>query len=118
MVSKLDWDLLPDEFPYEDRGCDMAPSCLSCPFPKCLEEEPWGRQKFSKRRRAERMAELRTEGKSIVEIAGIFGVSPRTVGRALKAVSSGIADAARQSGGQASLRGVPTCREDEAIRLP
>ncbi len=84
MVSKLDWDLLPEEFPYEDRGCEMAPSCLSCPFPRCLEDEPWGKQKFSKRRRAERMAELRREGKSASEIAGIFNVSERTVGRALK----------------------------------
>jgi len=87
MVSKLDWDLLPDEFPYEDRGCDMAPSCLSCPFPKCLEEVPWGKHKLSKRRRAERMAELRKEGKSIDEIARIFDVHERTVRRALKRTS-------------------------------
>jgi len=86
MASKLNWDLLPEEFPYEDRGCDMAPSCLSCPFPKCLEEEPWGKQKFSKRRRDERMVELRGEGKSVEEIAGMFGVSKRTVCRALKGV--------------------------------
>ncbi len=87
MVSKLDWELLPEEFPYEDRGCDMAPSCLSCPFPRCLEEEPWGKQKFSKRRRDERMAELRREGKSVEEIALIFDVSDRTVDRALKRVA-------------------------------
>ena len=88
MVSKLNWELLPEEFPYEDRGCDMAPSCLSCPFPKCLEEDPWGKQKFSKRRRDERMAELRREGKSVSEIADIFNVSDRTVGRALKGVAA------------------------------
>ncbi len=87
MESKLKWDLLPEEFPYEDRGCELSASCLNCPFPRCLEEEPWGKQRFSKRRRAERMAELRNEGKSVDEIARIFEVSRKTVQRWLKAVS-------------------------------
>lgn len=89
MESKLKWDLLPEEFPYEDKGCELSSSCLNCPFPRCLEEEPRGKQRFSKRRRAERMTELRREGKSVPEIARIFKVSPRTVQRALKAVAAG-----------------------------
>ena len=40
MESKLVWDLLPEEFPYEDKGCELFPSCLNCPFPDCLKEEP------------------------------------------------------------------------------
>jgi len=86
MESKLMWDLLPDEFPYEDKGCELFPSCLNCPFPDCLKEEPWGKERFLKRRRAERMMELKGEGKSVKEIARIFEVSPRTVQRWLKAV--------------------------------
>ena len=82
------WDLLPEEFPYEDRGCELFPSCLNCPFPDCLKEEPWGKERFLKSRRAERMMELKREGKSIKEIARIFKVSPRTVQRWLKAVTS------------------------------
>jgi DNA-binding transcriptional ArsR family regulator len=78
------WDLLPEEFPYEDEGCELFPSCLNCPFPHCIREEPWGKERFLKRRRAERMVELRKEGKSIKEIARIFEVSPRTVQRWLK----------------------------------
>jgi hypothetical protein len=53
MDSELRWDLLPEEFPYEDKGCEIFPSCLNCPFPDCLEEEPWGKERFLKRRRAE-----------------------------------------------------------------
>jgi len=34
--------------------------------------------------RAGKMADLRNEGKSVEEIAGMFGVSVRTVQRALK----------------------------------
>jgi DNA-binding transcriptional ArsR family regulator len=86
MENGLMWDLLPEEFPYEDKGCELFPSCLNCPFPDCLKEEPWGKEKFLKRRRAERMMELKREGKSVKEIARIFEVSPRTVQRWLKAL--------------------------------
>jgi DNA-binding transcriptional ArsR family regulator len=88
MEERLVWDLLPEEFPYEDKGCELYPSCLDCPFPGCLREEPWGKERFLKRRRAQRMLELRHEGKSIREIARIFEVSPRTVQRWLKAITS------------------------------
>jgi transposase-like protein len=88
MTEELLWDLLPEEFPYEDRGCELFPSCLSCPFPYCLEEEPWGKERFLKLRRAQRMLELEREGKSVKEIARIFEVSPRTVQRWLKAVAA------------------------------
>ena len=87
MESRLIWDLLPEEFPYEDRGCELFPSCLNCPFPNCVKEEPWGKERFLKRRRAERMMELKREGKSVTEIARIFEVSPRTVQRWLKVVT-------------------------------
>lgn len=88
MEPELLWDLLPEEFPYEDEGCELFPSCLNCPFPHCLEEEPWGKEKFLKTRRAQRMKELRQEGKSVKEIARIFDVSTRTVQRWLKAVEA------------------------------
>jgi len=88
MTERLLWDLLPEEFPYEDKGCELFPSCLNCPFPDCIKEEPWGKERFLKSRRAERMMELRRDGKSIKEIARIFEVSPRTVQRWLKTVEA------------------------------
>ena len=30
---------------WKDGGCDLHPACLECPLPKCIEEEPRGRQK-------------------------------------------------------------------------
>jgi DNA-binding transcriptional ArsR family regulator len=87
METQLLWELLPEEFPYEDKGCELFPSCLNCPFPDCLKEEPWGKERFLKRRRARRMLELKQEGKSVREIGRIFEVSPRTVQRWLKAVA-------------------------------
>ena len=78
------WDLLPEEFPYNDEGCELFPSCLDCPFPYCIREEPWGKAKFLKRMRAGRMVELNQQGKTVKEIASAFGVSIRTVQRALR----------------------------------
>ena len=90
MVERSIWDLLPEEFPYEDEGCELAPSCLNCPFPRCLEEEPWGKEKFLKHQRAKRMWQLREEGKSVGEIARIFEVSTRTVQRWLRAMEAAL----------------------------
>ncbi len=83
------WDLLPGESSYEDKGCEMASSCLNCPFPSCLEEEPRGKARFRMRRQAERMAELKREGKSLGEISAVFAVSERTVRRRLEKVKVG-----------------------------
>jgi hypothetical protein len=88
METQLLWDLLPEEFPYKDKGCELFHSCLECPFPDCLREEPWGKERFLKSRRARRMLELKRDGKSVREIARIFEVNPRTVQRWLKAVTS------------------------------
>lgn len=88
MEAGLDWDLLPDEFPYQDAGCELFPSCLNCPFPTCIKEEAWGVERFTKLRRAERMMELKQQGNSTTEIARIFGCSPRTVQRWLKVMAA------------------------------
>jgi AraC-like DNA-binding protein len=54
-------------------------------LPVCVYDEPGGKQRLLKRRRAAEMARLFTrEGKNIGELAQIFGVSNRTVQRALK----------------------------------
>ena len=84
--SQSIWDLLPEDFPYEDNGCELHPSCLSCPFPRCIKEEPWGKERFLKTQRARRMMALKKEGKSTEEIARIFQVSVRTVQRWLKVI--------------------------------
>ena len=108
MDSDLMWDLLPEKFPYEDQGCELFPSCLNCPFPCCIKEEPWGKERLLKRRRAERMLELKQEGKSVREIARIFEVSPRTVQRWLKVME------AASSPGHCESR----YNRDEAIPTP
>lgn len=78
-------DLLPEYCHYRDEGCDLAGSCLDCPFPQCIYEQHRGRQRWLKNRRDEEIARLfRNESKGVNELALTFGVSQRTVQRALK----------------------------------
>jgi DNA-binding transcriptional regulator LsrR (DeoR family) len=59
---------------------------LNCPLPVCIDDEPGGKKRTLKRRRAAEMERLYTnEGKTISELAQIYKVSCRTVTRALKA---------------------------------
>ena len=78
-------DLPPEYCHYRDEGCDLADSCLSCPFPRCIYDEPWGRQRLLKGRRNREIVRLfRKGGKGVRELAKLFGVSQRTVQRTLK----------------------------------
>jgi len=80
-------DLPPEYCRYRDEGCELAVSCLNCPFPTCINEEPGGRRRWLKGLRAREMARLYlAEGKGVRELAAMFGVSERTVQRALKVV--------------------------------
>ena len=76
-------DLPPEDINWRDEGCQFYPSCLNCPLPRCIEEEPRGKQRLKKIARAIRMGELKQSGKSLEEIASTFAVSKRTVQRAL-----------------------------------
>jgi len=80
-------ETLPQDIAWRDEGCDLFPSCLSCPLPRCIEEEPRGKQKLRMLDRASKMAGLKQNGKSIEEIASAFEVSTRTVQRAIASIA-------------------------------
>ena len=85
--NKVGLDLRPEYCHYQDHGCDLAGSCLNCPFASCVYEEARGKQRRLKRLRANEMTRLFTdEGKEVKELAQIFAVSQRTVQRALKMI--------------------------------
>jgi hypothetical protein len=83
-LPESEHDLLPEFFHYRDEGCDLAATCLNCPFPQCIYEQPGGRQHWLKMARNREIIRLFTrEGKEIKELALMFGVSTRTVQRSL-----------------------------------
>lgn len=77
-------EFLTEDFERRDGGCELHPRCLECPLERCVEEEPRLRQRLRLKMRAERMRELKARGRGTAEIARAFGVSVRTVQRALK----------------------------------
>jgi len=83
--TSIESDLLPECCHYHDGGCEFASSCLNCPFPKYVYERPRGRQHWLKELRDKRIARVFSdEGKGVKELALMFGISQRTVQRALK----------------------------------
>ena len=78
-------DLPPEYCHYRDEGCEFADSCLNCPFPKCIYEEPGGKQRWLKKLRDKEMATLFSSGgRGVKDLALMFGISQRTVQRALR----------------------------------
>ena len=77
-------DLKPEYCHYKDEGCEYAQSCLECPYPQCLYDEPRGRQQWLKELRNKEIGKLFTSGWKVKELALLFGVSQRTIQRALK----------------------------------
>jgi len=79
-----DPDLKPEYCHYKDEGCEYAQSCLECPYPQCLYDEPRGRQQWLKELRNKEINKLFSVGWKVKELALLFGISQRTIQRALK----------------------------------
>ena len=78
-------DALPECTRYRDEGCDLHPSCLTCPLPQCRYDEPGGvRAIFNLRRDREILRLRRRQGLSVDMLARRYGVSRRTVFRILR----------------------------------
>ena len=77
-------DALPENTHYADTGCDLHPSCLSCPLVRCRYDEPGGARRLISNERDRRVVRLQREEQLSVDlIAQRFGISRRTVFRVL-----------------------------------
>lgn len=77
-------DLPPEYCRYKDEGCELAESCLNCPFPNCIYDEPRGKQRWLKQVRDYEIRKLYERGSGSRELGVMFGLSRRTIQRALK----------------------------------
>ena len=83
-------DALPEHTNYHDTGCDLHPSCLSCPLVRCRYDEPGGARRLLATERDSQVLDLqRRGGRTIEGIAREVGVSRRTVFRILARARSG-----------------------------
>ena len=64
--------------------CRLSGSCLKCRFVRCVYDRPWGKRQQLKNRRNRNVLRLFQLGKDTRELARMFGVSRRTVQRAVK----------------------------------
>ena len=78
-------DVLPEQHPYQDTGCELSPSCLRCPLPQCKYDDPgWLQREKRRERDREVLDTLQTYGLSAPEAAARFELSQRTIFRILK----------------------------------
>jgi hypothetical protein len=85
VVRKTRLDALPEYTEYADAGCDLYPSCLRCPLPRCRFDEPGGAAGMLRTGRDATMMRLAfDEGVPVPRLADMFGVSRRTVFRVLR----------------------------------
>jgi hypothetical protein len=78
----------PDSYP--DTGCEVSPSCFTCPLPACkYERRHYVRRLRTAQRRDEIVRMYQTTGLSAVEVGRRVGVARRTVLRALQEARKG-----------------------------
>jgi hypothetical protein len=83
-------DTLPEHADYTDTGCELAPSCLRCPFPRCQYDEPGGARRVAMTARDREIARLRRRyGAPIDPLAGTYRLSRRSIFRILREASEG-----------------------------
>jgi hypothetical protein len=79
-------DALPEYTDYSDSGCDLYPSCLNCPLPRCRYEDPGGAAAMLRTGRDANIRRLaRQENVGVDRLAEMFGLSRRTIFRVLSA---------------------------------
>lgn len=87
VISEPEEDPLPENCFYRDEGCNLAESCLNCPFDECFYDRYENNQARKMAERAKEITKLFTvENKEVREIAQQYGLSKRTVFRDLKTV--------------------------------
>ena len=78
-------DQEPELFPYKDDGCELSPSCLNCPLPRCKYDDPGWMQRERRKKRDYAVIQARErEGLTIPQLTERFRVSERTIFRILQ----------------------------------
>jgi hypothetical protein len=72
-------DRPPELTHYRDEGCRFWHACLSCPFPRCLYEEPGGAARALNAYRDGEIRRMFAAGRPAVEIAEEFGLTRGSV---------------------------------------
>mgnify|MGYP001243838987 CR=1 FL=1 len=77
-------ELPSDDSNYFDTGCRYSNSCLNCPLPICVYDDPDFFKNLIKENRNKNILQDYEEGVSVKDLSLKYGVSIRTIQRALK----------------------------------
>ncbi len=78
-------DALPENTAYMDSGCDLYPSCLRCPLPRCRYDDIGGAGSMIRPgRNAAILRVAEHDGVNVDGLAEMFGLSRRTIFRVLR----------------------------------
>lgn len=76
---------LPEHMEYPDTGCEIAPSCLACPLPRCQYDEPGNVRAWLTQARDREIAYIRRRYRVPVNtLARTYGLTRRTIFRILQ----------------------------------
>jgi hypothetical protein len=76
---------LPDHYTYHDTGCELAPSCLACPLPRCQYDEPHSVRAWLVAARDREIVLLRRRYHAPINaLARTYGLTRRSVFRILQ----------------------------------
>ena len=80
-----DADAVPEFYHYEDTGCEISPSCLTCPLPQCRFDDPiWFQQQRRLAKDFRVWNTIQSEGLTAEEAAERFSVTVRTIFRIMR----------------------------------
>ena len=69
---------------YFDTGCKYSPTCLNCPLPICIYDDPNFFKNFIKESRDKSIFQDYEKGMSVKELSIKYEVSIRTIQRSIK----------------------------------
>ena len=82
-------DALPEHADYRDTGCDLAPSCLRCPFERCKYDLKRSERSPSMHARDREIVLLRQKYRAPIHmLCQTYGLSRRSIFRILRAAKS------------------------------
>jgi hypothetical protein len=77
-------DELPEHVVYRDSGCDLAPSCLRCPFERCKYDAAATRRRTTEARDREIALLRRKYGAPLHMLCQTYNLSRRSIFRILR----------------------------------
>ncbi len=78
-------DALPEHTDYRDTGCELAPSCLSCPLARCRYDETPNLRRLTADRRDREIAYIRRRYRAPIKmLASAYGLTRRSIFRLLR----------------------------------